>query len=152
MFITLLRFIEYLITAFVSLNNELSMGSPTWIDQNPVELSYYYSWLVWIKVLVAVMLLVTYLQKYVFRVKKDVNVKVFRMITKIDKTKSFVKNISCDYKCKFSSTTCNSDQNWNSDKCQYECKRYHTCKEDYSCNPRTCICGNSKHSKSILII
>ena len=41
MFIALLRFSEYLITAFVSLNNELSLGSPTWIDQNPVELSYY---------------------------------------------------------------------------------------------------------------
>ena len=41
MFIALLRFSEYLITAFVSLNNELSMGSPTSIDQNPVELSYH---------------------------------------------------------------------------------------------------------------
>ena len=38
---------------------------------------------------------------------KDVNVKVFRMITRINEVKSLVKHFSCDCKCKFDSTTCN---------------------------------------------
>ena len=38
---------------------------------------------------------------------KDVNVKVFGMITRINEVKSLVKHFSCDCKCKFDSTTCN---------------------------------------------
>ena len=38
---------------------------------------------------------------------KDVNVKVFRMITRINEVKSLVKHFFCDCKCKFDSTTCN---------------------------------------------
>ena len=38
---------------------------------------------------------------------KDVNVKVFRMITRVNEVKSLVKHFSCDCKCKFDSTTCN---------------------------------------------
>ena len=29
-------------------------------------------------------------------------------------------------------------------------KKYHTCKKDYSCNPSTCICKNSKYLKNIV--
>ena len=32
--------------------------------------------------------------------------------------------------------------------CQHERKNYHKCEEDYSWNPNTCICGNSKYLKS----
>ena len=45
------------------------------------------------------------------------------------------------------STKCNSNQKWNNDKCQCEC---HACKKDYSWNPSSCICGNSRHLKSIV--
>ena len=38
---------------------------------------------------------------------KDVNLKVFNMITKINEAKTLVKHISCDCKCKSNSTTCN---------------------------------------------
>ena len=34
-------------------------------------------------------------------------------------------------------------------QCQRECKHYHKCKKDYSWNPSTCICENSKYLKSI---
>ena len=37
---------------------------------------------------------------YVLSETKDVN-----MITRINKSKTLVKHISCDYKCKFDSTT-----------------------------------------------
>ena len=56
------------------------------------------------------MLLMTYLQKYVFRVKEKTNVKVLSMITGINKAKTLIKDISCNCKCKFVSTTNNSSQ------------------------------------------
>ena len=59
------------------------------------------------------------------------------------------EHISCDYKCKFDSTKCNSNQKWNNKTCQYECKNYRTCKKDYSWNPSTCISENSIYLKSI---
>ena len=81
-----------------------------------------------------VMLLITYLQKYVFQV----NVKVFNKITKGNEAKTLVKHTSCDCKCKFDSTTSNSDhkngiknQKWNNGKCQCECKNYHMCTKHY---------------------
>ena len=51
-----------------------------------------------------------------------------------------VNHILSDFKCKFNSTTCNSNQKWNNDKCQCECKRYHPSKKDYAWNPSKCIC------------
>ena len=59
------------------------------------------------------------------------------------------KHISCDCKCKFNSTTCNSNQKWNNDKCQCKCKKDRTCKKDYSLNPSTCICQNGKYLENI---
>ena len=45
---------------------------------------------------------------------------------------------------------CNSNQKCNNKTCQFECKNYHICKKDYSWNPSTCICVNSKYFKSNL--
>ena len=53
-----------------------------------------------------------------------------------------VKHISCDCKCNFNSTTCNSNKKWNNETFQCECKTYHMCKIDYSWNLSTCICEN----------
>ena len=58
-------------------------------------------------------------------------------------------HVSCDCKCKFSNTTCNSNQKWNKNACQGECKNYHKFEKDYSWNPSACICENSKYSISI---
>ena len=45
---------------------------------------------------------------------------------------------------------CNSDQCWNNDKCQCECKKIHVCDKDYVWNPATCNCGNGKYLASIM--
>ena len=42
--------------------------------------------------------------------RKDVHVKVFDMITRMNEVKTFLGHISCNFKCKSNSTTCNSDQ------------------------------------------
>ena len=41
---------------------------------------------------------------------KDVNIEVFNMITRKNEPKIFLKLISCDFKCKFNGTICNSNQ------------------------------------------
>ena len=81
---------------------------------------------------------------------RDMNVKVLNMITNENEAKAMAKNISCDCKCNLNSTTLNSNQKWNNEKCQCECKKYRSCKNDYSWNPSTCICEKRKHWKRIV--
>ena len=47
------------------------------------------------------------------------------MITKKDEAKAMTEHISCDCRCKFNSTKCNSKQKWNIKTCQCKCKNYH---------------------------
>ena len=74
---------------------------------------------------------------------KDINVKAFNMIIIKVKLK---RSYNC--KCNFNSTVYNSNQKWNNKTYQCQCKNYRTCKKDYSWNPSTCICKNSKYLKS----
>ena len=91
------------------------------------------------------------LQKYVFQKEtKDINIKSFNMITNKDEAKAMTEHSSCDCKCKFNSTACNSKQKWNNKTCQCACKNYHKCEKDYSWNPSTCMFENSKYLKSIV--
>ena len=91
----------------------------------------------------------SYYQKYVWKETKYINVKAFKMITKKDEAKAMTEHISYDFKCKFNSTTCNSNQKLNNKRCQCECKNYCKCKRDYSWHPRTCICEKSDYLKSV---
>ena len=75
---------------------------------------------------------------------KDVNIKAFNMITNKNEAETLVRHISCDYKCKFNSATCNTNQKRNNKTCQCEWKNYYMRKKDYSWNPGTCICDNDK--------
>ena len=63
---------------------------------------------------------------------KDLNIKILDMITRICKSKTLIKHISCDCTCKFSSIKCSSNLKWNYEKCQDECKKYCMCKKNYS--------------------
>ena len=51
---------------------------------------------------------------------KDINVKVFNKIANKNEAKTMTKHISCDCKCKFNCTTCNSSQKWNNKTFQYD--------------------------------
>ena len=72
------------------------------------------------------------------------------MITGINESKTFTKHISCECKCRFDGRKCNSDQWWNNDKCQRECKKHHLCQKDYIWNPPTCSCEKRKYLASIM--
>ena len=47
---------------------------------------------------------------------------------------------------KFDGRKCNSNEEWNNEKCQCECKKYKICEINYIRNPTTCSC------KKILLI
>ena len=61
---------------------------------------------------------------------KYVNVKVLDIITIVNEAKALLKHLPCDCKCKFNSVTCNSNQKWNNDIFQCECKNYTMCQKD----------------------
>ena len=45
---------------------------------------------------------------------------------------------------------CNSDQWWNNNKWQCECKKRHICEKHYIWNPDTCSCENGKYLANIM--
>ena len=53
---------------------------------------------------------------------EDLNLSVFNMIRGINESKTLTKHKSCECKCKFGGTKCNSNQWWNNHKCQCESK------------------------------
>ena len=75
---------------------------------------------------------------------------MFNIIRGINELKTLAKHISCKCKCRFDGKKCNSDQWWNNDKCQYECKKCHACEKDYVWNPETSNSENGKDLASIM--
>ena len=71
------------------------------------------------------------------------------MITGINGSKTLIKHISSEHKCKFHRRKFNSDQWWNNDKC-CACKKRHTCEKDHVWNPSTCNCENKKYLAIIM--
>ena len=55
---------------------------------------------------------------------KDINVKAFKTITTKNEAEVMTEHISCDCKCKFNSSKCNSKQKWNNKTCKCDCKNY----------------------------
>ena len=51
--------------------------------------------------LVVVILLMTCLIKYMFQIKKVLNLSVFNMIPDLNESKILTKHISCECRCKF---------------------------------------------------
>ena len=82
--------------------------------------------------------------------KEDLNLSKFIMITRINESKTLTKHISCQCKCKFDGAKCNSNQWWNNNKCQCECKKHHKCEKDCVWNPATCNCENGKYLACIV--
>ena len=83
--------------------------------------------------------------------REDLNLTVLNRITGINGSKTLTKHISCQCKCKFDGRKHNSDQWWNNDKCQSECKKHHVCEKDYVWNPATCSCENGEYLASIIV-
>ena len=84
------------------------------------------------------------------RQTKNVNLKVFNMITRIIEKKTSIKHISCDCKCKLNGKYTVQIRNGIMINVNTSIKKYLTCKKDYSWNPSANVCENSKYLKSIV--
>ena len=81
---------------------------PTLIDTNPVELKFYPFMISLDKCTGSCNVLSRKI--CIPKETKGINVKAFNMITNKNESKATTEDISCDCKCKFNSTTCNSNQ------------------------------------------
>ena len=54
---------------------------------------------------------------------EDLKLTVFNMVRGINESRTLTKHIPYKSECKFDGNKCNSNQKWNKDKCQCECKR-----------------------------
>ena len=75
---------------------------------------------------------------------RDMNIKVFNLLARINETRKIVWHKTCKCVCRFTSAICNDRQEWNENKCRCECKEdlvnKLACDEGYMWNPSTCSC------------
>ena len=55
-------------------------------------------------------------------VVKNLNVKVFNLVSGTNETRRIEWHETCKCKCKFEHSVCNNKQRWNDDKCRCECE------------------------------
>ena len=74
-------------------------------------------------------------------VVKDLNVKVFNLMSRTNETRHIKWYETCKCKCRLDAIICNNKQRWNKDKCRYECKELidkDFCDKGYIWNPCNC--------------
>ena len=72
---------------------------------------------------------------------KDLNVKVFNLMSRTNETRHIKWHETCKCKCRLGASVCNNKQCWNNDKCQCECKELtdkSICNKGYIWNPSNC--------------
>ena len=81
-------------------------------------------------------------------ITKNINVKVFNLMARINETRQIVWHENCKCICKLTSAVCNSRQIWNEDKCRCECKEdlinKMVCDKGSIWNPSNCACECNK--------
>ena len=53
---------------------------------------------------------------------KNINVKVFNLISRTNETRHIELHKTCKCKCRLEASVCKNKQRWNEDKCRCECK------------------------------
>ena len=53
---------------------------------------------------------------------KNINVKVFNFMSRINETRHIIWHEICKCICRLTANVCNNRQRWNEDKCRCECK------------------------------
>ena len=80
-------------------------------------------------------------------VVKNLNVKVFNLMSRINETRHIECHETCICKCRLDASTCNNKQRWNDDKCRCECKKIidkGVCYKGFIWNPSNCECECNK--------
>ena len=84
-----------------------------------------------------------YSKIFVFHVVKDLNVKVFNLMSRTSKAKNMKWHEPCKCECRLDAIVCNDKQCWNKDKCRCEFKELihkSVCDNDFIWNPSNCEC------------
>ena len=80
-------------------------------------------------------------------VAKNLNVKVFNLMSRTNETRHIKWHETCKCICRLDKIICNSKQRWNEDKCRCECKELidkGVCDKGYIWNPSNCECECDK--------
>ena len=78
---------------------------------------------------------------------KDLNVRVFNLMSKTNETRHIKWHETCKCTCRLDKIICNSRQRWNEHKCRCECKELIdkcVCDKGYVWNPSKCECEYDK--------
>ena len=80
-------------------------------------------------------------------VVKNLNVKVFNLMSRTNETRSIKLHETCKCICRLNKIICNNKQRWNKDKCRFECKELidkGVCDKGFIFNPSNCECECDK--------
>ena len=88
----------------------------------------------------------SYAKICVLDVVKNLNVKVFNLMSRTNETRHTEWHETCKYKCRLDASVCNNKQRWNDDKCRCACKKIvdkGVCDKGSIWNPINCECDKS---------
>ena len=88
-----------------------------------------------------------YVEMCVLDVIKNINVKVFNLMSKTNETKHIKWHKTCKCQCRLDASVCNNKQRWNKDKCKCECKELIdevVSNKGFIWNPGNCECKCDK--------
>ena len=80
-------------------------------------------------------------------VVKNLNVKVFNLMSRTNETRHVKWHETCKCECRLDASVCNNKQRWNDDKCRCECKELidkGVFDKEYACNSSNCECESDK--------
>ena len=80
-------------------------------------------------------------------IAKNLNVKVFNLMTLTNETRHIKWHETCKCICRLDAIICNNKQRWNEDKCRCECKELidkGVCDKGFIWNPSNCECECDK--------
>ena len=76
-------------------------------------------------------------------VVKNMNIKVFNLMSRTNETRHVKWHETCKCKCRLDASVCNNKQRWNNDKCRCECKELidkGICDKGFIWNSSYCEC------------
>ena len=76
-------------------------------------------------------------------VVKNINLKVFNLMSRTNETRHIRFHETCKYKCRQDTSVCINNQRWNEDKYKCECKEIidkGICDKEFIWNPSNCEC------------
>ena len=86
------------------------------------------------------------------KIIKNVNMKVYNFLMRLNETRNVLWHESCKCVCRLNSSLCNSKQIWNSDTCRCDCNEDFagvvSFDKGYTWNPSTCECQCDRWCKT----